>query len=122
MNRWVGPVLLDAARAAALVTPAMVLAAPAALAQTDIIQDIRVEGTQRIEPATVLSYLTVKPGDPFDQAQLDASLKRLFETGLFADVTLRRNENVLVVTVAENPIINRVAFEGNKKLETDKLT
>jgi len=90
--------------------------------QNDVISDIRVEGTQRIEPGTVLSYLTLKPGDNFDSAQEDASLKNLFATGLFADVTLRRDGNVLVILVAENPIVNRIAFEGNKKLETNKLT
>src|SRR5579859_3890290 len=87
-----------------------------------VIRDIRVEGTQRIESGTVLSYLTMKPGDPFDPAQEDASLKNLFATGLFADVTLRRDGDVLVVLVAENPIVNKIAFEGNKKLESDKLT
>src|SRR6185437_17095718 len=90
--------------------------------QGGTIADIRVEGTQRIEAGTVLSYMTLKPGDPFDSAQEDASLKALFQTGLFADVTFRRDGNVLVVLVAENPIVNRIAFEGNKKLESDKLT
>jgi outer membrane protein insertion porin family len=95
----------------------------AALAQQGgIIRDIRVEGTQRIEAGTVISYMTVKPGDPFDSAQEDASLKNLFATGLFADVTFRRDGNVLVVLVAENPIVNKIAFEGNKKLESSKLT
>jgi outer membrane protein insertion porin family len=54
--------------------------------------------------------------------QEDASLKNLFQTGLFADVTFRRDGNALIVLVAENPIVNRIAFEGNKKLESDKLT
>jgi outer membrane protein insertion porin family len=125
MNRWVAPLILTAARVGVLTLPVTALA-PMAQAQTnapgDVIRNIRVEGTQRIEAATVLSYLTVKPGDPFDQAQLDASLKNLFATGLFADVTLRREEGALIVTVAENPIINRIAFEGNKKIETSKLT
>jgi len=123
MNRWVAPLLLTAAHTAAFTLPLCVASPGSALAQQgDVIHDIQVEGTQRIEQATVLSYLTVRPGDVFDQAQLDASLKNLFATGLFADVTLRRDGGTLVVTVAENPIINRIAFEGNKKLESDKLT
>jgi outer membrane protein insertion porin family len=123
MNRWLAPLLLTAAHTALFTLPTSVALSGVAHAQQgDVIHDIQVEGTQRIEPATVLSYLTLKPGDTFDQAQLDASLKNLFATGLFADVTLRRDGNTLVVTVAENPIINRIAFEGNKKLETDKLT
>jgi outer membrane protein insertion porin family len=123
MNRWVAPLLLTAAHTARLALPAAALAAISAHAQQDgVIRDIRIEGTQRIEPGTVLSYMTLKPGDRFDAAQEDASLKNLFGTGLFADVTLRRDGNVLVVLVAENPIVNKIAFEGNKKLESDKLT
>lgn len=85
------------------------------------IEAIRVEGTQRIEAATVRSYMRVNPGDPFDPVRLDRSLKNLFSTGLFADVTLRREGNVLIVVVAENPIVNRIAFEGNKRIEDDIL-
>ncbi len=136
MNRWVTPLLMTAAHVAPFTLPVAVLTSQAAIAQEpqqapqvqptqpqdNVIRDIRVEGTQRIEPGTVLSYMTLKPGDSFDPAQEDASLKNLFATGLFADVTLRRDGDVLVVLVAENPIVNKIAFEGNKKLETDKLT
>jgi outer membrane protein insertion porin family len=87
----------------------------------DVIHDVRVEGTQRIEPATVLSYVQLKAGDTFDQTRIDESLKALFATGLFADVTLQRTGNDLVVNVVENPIINRISFEGNHKIDTDKL-
>jgi outer membrane protein insertion porin family len=89
--------------------------------QGGAIGDIRVEGTQRIEPATVRSYLTVSPGDAFDPERLDQSLKSLFATGLFADVTMRRDGNALVVAVVENPIINRIAFEGNRRVEDEDL-
>jgi outer membrane protein insertion porin family len=82
---------------------------------------IRVDGTQRIEPSTVRSYLQLQPGDPFDAGRLDQSLKALFATGLFADVALRREGDTLVVKVVENPIINRIAFEGNKRLKEDQL-
>ena len=61
------------------------------------IQDIIVEGTQRIEPDTVKSYLLIQEGDSFDPARIDRSLKSLFATGLFADVTLRRQSDTLVV-------------------------
>ena len=83
---------------------------------------IRVEGTQRIEPATVRSYMRVNPGDPFDPERLDASLKNIFRTGLFADVSLRREGNDLVVTVVENPIISQIAFEGNDRVEDEVLS
>jgi outer membrane protein insertion porin family len=86
-----------------------------------VVADIRVVGTQRIEPETVRSYLQIQPGEPWDEEKLDASLKALFATGLFADVNLSREGNVLVVKVVENPIINRIAFEGNHKLDDKEL-
>ncbi|MBZ0325301.1 MAG: outer membrane protein assembly factor BamA, partial [Alphaproteobacteria bacterium] len=88
----------------------------------DDIGEIRIEGTQRIEPETVRAYMRLAPGDKFSSERLDRSLKALFATGLFADVTLGREGNVLVVRVVENPIINRLAFEGNKRIEDPELT
>ncbi|MGH6896685.1 MAG: outer membrane protein assembly factor BamA [Geminicoccaceae bacterium] len=96
-------------------------AAPGGAPGADVIQGIRIEGNQRIEAATVRSYLAVGIGDPFDPAELDRSLKNLFATGLFDDVSLRREGDQLVVSVVENPIINRIAFEGNRRLEDDVL-
>ncbi|HKS89465.1 MAG TPA: outer membrane protein assembly factor BamA, partial [Stellaceae bacterium] len=86
------------------------------------IADIRIEGIQRIEPETVRSYLLVRPGDAWDAERIDGSLKALFATGLFADVKLVREGDTLVVRVVENPIINRIAFEGNSKLSDKDLT
>ncbi|WP_245924176.1 outer membrane protein assembly factor BamA [Niveispirillum cyanobacteriorum] len=86
-----------------------------------IIREIRVEGSQRIEGATVQSYLTVRPGDNFDPDKIDQSLKSLFATGLFADVSIRREGGVMLVQVVENPIINRIAFEGNKRIKTEDI-
>jgi len=86
-----------------------------------VIRQIRIDGTQRIEPETAQSYLTVKPGDRFTAEAIDRSLKSLFATGLFADVVIGRDGDTLVVRLAENPIINRIAFEGNKKFEADVL-
>jgi outer membrane protein insertion porin family len=85
------------------------------------IAEIRIEGTQRVEPETVRSYMKVQPGDPFDADKIDQSLKSLFATGLFADVRLRREGNALIVHVVENPVINRIAFEGNHKLSDSTL-
>jgi outer membrane protein insertion porin family len=100
-------------------TPPRSRAAPAQ--QTGTIQSIKVEGNQRIEDGTVRSYMLVQPGDAFDPDRLDRSLKTLYATGLFQDVRLSRSENTLVVTVVENPIVNRVVFEGNHKLTDDQL-
>lgn len=85
------------------------------------IDEIVVRGTQRIEATTVRSYLEVDPGDAFDTAKLNQSLKALFDTGLFADVTLTRDGDRLIVEVVENPIINRIALEGNDALEDKSL-
>ena len=86
------------------------------------IQEIRIEGTQRVEPETVRSYLLVQPGDAFDTDRIDRSLKALFATGLFSDVTLRREGDALIVRVVENPVINRISFEGNDRLSDKTLT
>ncbi len=88
----------------------------------DAIQAIRIEGNQRIEAETVRSYLAIEPGDPFDPGLLDQSLKNLFATGLFDDVALEREGDTLVVRVVENPIINRIAFEGNRRIDDDTLS
>lgn len=85
------------------------------------IRSIVVEGNQRIEARTVQSYLLLEPGDAFDPERIDLSLKTLFATNLFADVALDRRGDDLVVRVVENPIINRVIFEGNRALKDDKL-
>ena len=85
------------------------------------IADIRVEGNQRIEEGTIKSYMVSQPGESFDTERLDRSLKALYATGLFSDVSIRRDGATLVVRVSENPIINRIVFEGNKKLTDEQL-
>jgi outer membrane protein insertion porin family len=86
------------------------------------VSEVQVQGTQRIDPGTVRSYLLIQPGDLFDPDRLDRSLKALFATGLFADVTMRRQGNALLVNVVENPIINRLAFEGNNRIKDEELS
>ena len=85
------------------------------------VKEIIVEGTRRIDPVTVLSYMVLKAGDQFEPDLINRSLKRLYATGLFRDVTINKEGPNLVVRVVENPVINRIAFEGNKKLEDDDL-
>jgi outer membrane protein insertion porin family len=89
----------------------------AQIQQGGIIREVRIDGAERIEPETVRSYLTVQPGDAFDNDKLDKSLKALFGTGLFADVNLQREGDALIVRIVENPIINRVAYEGNERFD-----
>jgi outer membrane protein insertion porin family len=86
-----------------------------------IIRRIIVQGTQRIEPDSVLSYMVLREGQPYDPAGADRSLKALFDTGLFADVRMTWDGMVLTVRVVENPILNQVVYEGNSKLSDADL-
>ncbi len=100
-------------------TPARVSPAPAV--PNEVVQAIEVRGNQRIEADTIRSYMLLQPGDAFDPDRLDRSLKSLYATGLFRDVQVRREGNRVIVDVAENPIVNRIAFEGNRKVSDDVL-
>jgi outer membrane protein insertion porin family len=92
-----------------------------ARAKAATVEHIYVEGNQRVETETVISYMQIQVGDPFDSEKIDASLKVLFQTGLFADVDINRRSNDLVVIVEENPMINRVNFEGNDEIKDKDL-
>ncbi len=87
----------------------------------DTVREIRIDGAQRIEPSTILSYLDIDAGDAVTSASLNQALKNLYATGLFADVALRQDRGVLMITVTENPIINQVAFEGNDEVKDSEL-
>lgn len=94
-----------------------------ARAQTAVIvRSIEVRGNRRVEPETVRSYLQFAPGDRYSPLKVDDSLKALFATGLFSDVRIGRRNTTVIVTVVENPIINRVAFEGNSAVDDKTLT
>ncbi len=87
-----------------------------------VIANIVVTGNQRIETATIQSYMVAQPGDPFDPEQINDSLKTLYATGLFQNVTITRNGNDLDVAVVENPTVNQVFFTGNKIIEDKDAT
>ena len=106
---------------AAVFLLAMGLFAGPVEAQVTRVSDIVVEGNQRIEAETVRSYMVIRQGDIYSGDLVDQSLKALFATGLFADVRIRRDRDVLTVEVVENPIINQVLFEGNQKFDAEKL-
>jgi len=82
---------------------------------------IRVEGNQRIEPDSIRTYFHAARGEQFEAADLDAALKALYATRLFADVHVTRSGDQLIVTVVENPTLERVAFEGNKKVKDEQF-
>lgn len=89
--------------------------------QGGVVSAIEISGIMRIEPETILTYLMIREGDKISNEKLDRGLKSLFSTGLFADVRLAMDSGVLKVEVVENPIVNRIAFEGNKKIKKQQL-
>jgi outer membrane protein insertion porin family len=95
----------------------------AAAARADEPTDSRiaVSGNQHVDAGMIRSFFHVMPGKPFDAAGLDAAIKALYATGLFADVKITRQGDGVEVTVAENPTIVRIAFEGNKKVKDAEL-
>ena len=93
----------------------------AAAAEKETVAEIEIGGIMRIEPETILTYLMIRKGDSISDEQLDRGLKSLFSTGLFADVRLSMDNGVLKVDLVENPIVNRIAFEGNKKIKQKQL-
>ena len=113
---------LPAVPAMAQTAPAPATAAPvSAPAPQGTISAVTVTGTQRLEPDTVLSYTKLRVGQPYSQEILDQALRDLYETELFADVQIRNDNGALTVEVKENPVINRIVLEGNKRLKEDKI-
>ena len=86
------------------------------------VKEIVVEGNQRVESDTIKTFLPVKVGSRYSDSELNSALDELFATGLFSDVKIRRTEGIVTVEVVENPIINELVFEGNKRIEDEDLT
>ncbi|HEY7663278.1 MAG TPA: outer membrane protein assembly factor BamA [Xanthobacteraceae bacterium] len=92
-----------------------------ALAQAPTVSSIVVQGNQRVEADTIRSYFKAGPNGRLDPFQIDEGVKALYATGLFQDVRPAMQGGRLVITVVENPVINRIAFEGNKKVKDEQL-
>ena len=87
-----------------------------------IIRSIQVIGNQRLEPETIRAYANLAPGQNYDAGTLDQALKELYATQLFADVTISgADTGALVIQVRENPVINRIILEGNRRIKDDKI-
>ncbi len=86
-----------------------------------VIARVQVEGNQRISSESIFYHAGLKSGDPLTQDQLNRALKALFETNLFADVSIDNVGNTVKIHVLENPIVNRVIFEGNRRINEDSL-
>ncbi|MEO8141327.1 MAG: outer membrane protein assembly factor BamA [Sphingomicrobium sp.] len=92
------------------------------VAATGTIRSISVRGAERLEPATVISYSNLSPGLEYSAESLDTALKDLYATELFADVVIGGGETgALVINIKENPVINRIILEGNKRIKDDKI-
>ncbi len=90
-------------------------------AQSYVIEDIEIEGLERITAGTALTYLPVQVGDSFDDSRSPEVIRALFQTGFFSNVELARRGDVLVVVVEERAAINEIRFSGNKDIPTDAL-
>ena len=105
-----------------LAVASLVLAAQAAWAlQPFKVQDIRVEGLQRVEPGTIFASLPMRVGDEYTDEKGAAAIRALFALGLFKDVKLEAQGNVLVVVVEERPTVAEVEFAGIKEFDKDQL-
>ncbi len=118
MTRSVAPRLLALALASALALAPM---ARAQSFQPFQVQDIRIDGLQRISAGTVFTYLPIERGDTLNSSEASDAIRALFKTGFFSDVRLDRQGNILVVTVQERPAINKLTITGNKDVKTDEL-
>jgi outer membrane protein insertion porin family len=110
--------VVAALSATSLATPVLSLVP----AYAEVVTTVVVDGNVRVDAETVRTYVTVKPGRQFGPADVDESIRALYATGLFADVQIARSGSSLVVTVKENPVINRISFEGNRRISDETLT
>jgi len=127
LGGWSVPVLAQETPAQPSPEAAQPTVAPAAAVATapssGVIRSIQVRGSERIEPETVRAYANLAPGQEYNTETLDQALKDLYATELFADVVITgADTGNLVVTVRENPVINRIVLEGNKRIKSDKIT
>ena len=95
---------------------------PARAFESFIIQDIRVDGLSRIALGTVLNYLPINKGDTMDDGRSSETIRVLFETGFFDDVSLLREDGILVIKVAERPSISKIDISGNADITSEQLT
>lgn len=120
---WSSPLF---AQETATQAPPAATAEPAVVAapQTSgMIRSIAVRGNQRLEPATIIAYSNLLPGQTYTAETLDQALKDLYATELFADVVISGvDTGSIVITVQENPVINRIVLEGNKRIKDDKIS
>ena len=116
-----GTMLATPVLAQEVAPPTVPAPAPEAAPAATTVQTITVVGNQRLEAQTILSYLRLRVGQRYDRSILDQALKDLAATELFKDFQITDNAGALTIQVTENPVINRVILEGNKRLKEDKI-
>ena len=123
LGGWATPGFAQATSPAAVeAAPAPQPAAPVRAAASGTIRSVAVQGAERLEPETIRSYANLVPGQSYTAETLDTALKDLYATELFADVVISgADTGTLLITVRENPVINRIVLEGNKRIKDDKI-
>src|SRR5690606_34607622 len=91
-------------------------------AEAATVSRIEVQGNQRVDAETIRNYVGIRPGESFDNGDVNEAIKRLFATGLFSDVRISQSGSALVVVVDEYAIVNQVLFQGNKKIKDANLS
>lgn len=121
-SRFMGAVSAVALSASVIVSGAIALQlASIEAAQAATVSSVEVRGNQRVDAETIRNYVGIRPGVPFGNDDVNEAVKRLFATGLFADVRINQSGGTLVVTVDEYAIVNQVLFQGNKKIKDANL-
>ncbi len=100
---------------------ALLWALPAYAFDAFEIEDIRVEGLQRISAGTVFNYFPARTGDSFDEAMSEQAIRALFKSGYFRNIQLGRDGNILVIAVEERPAISSIELKGNDDIDSDPL-
>lgn len=112
-------------RGAVALMAALTISVPAGLmpgaAAAYVFNDIRIEGAQRIEPATILSYANIARGQNVSAGEVNDALQRLQGSGLFETVEVEPQGGLLVIRVSEYPTINQISFEGNRRIKDEQL-
>jgi outer membrane protein insertion porin family len=123
VKNFLGSVLLKALLVLMLAASGTFLSAHfSSEASAAVVNRIEVRGNSRMDADTIITYLTIQPGQQFNSQDIDDSVKALFATGLFTDVSISQSGGTLIVEVDESGIVNAVFFEGNKRLKDDALT
>ncbi|MDE8652070.1 outer membrane protein assembly factor BamA [Novosphingobium album (ex Liu et al. 2023)] len=118
-----GTTILAGLPVSAMAQAAAAPAAPAASAPVvgETIRSIQVVGAERLEAQTILSYVKLRIGQPYTSAAADEALKDLYETELLSDVKITNENGFVTIEVKENPVVNRILLEGNKRIKSDKI-